>query len=203
MRKLALEKANVDYYPKFLPYQLADNIYHDLSTIMKDEEIKSVLVSGIEHKLNRKTMVYVDANLKDYIIPKIWGSNITIKPFTNDLLEVKSLLEETLKYKFNICLVNYYATGNKYIGFHSDNEELGDIECIASLSLGVEREFQFRTKLDKQICEKINLEHNSLLVMDDGCQYNYEHCLPKCKDLAQDRLNLTFRHFKWDTYETK
>jgi hypothetical protein len=38
--------------------------------------------------------------------------------------------------------------------------------------------------------------------MDNGCQNNYEHCLvqdKKCKDI---RINITFRHFKVDTYSS-
>jgi alkylated DNA repair dioxygenase AlkB len=70
--------------------------------------------------------------------------------FTDDMKKLKQQLETTLSYKFNICLANYYESGAKNIGYHSDNEEKGDIECIVSVSLGATREFSFREKINKK-----------------------------------------------------
>ena len=48
---------------------------------------------------------------------------------------------------YNFCLVNYYASGEDSISFHSDDERfLGDQPNIASLSLGGEREFVMKHK---------------------------------------------------------
>jgi alkylated DNA repair dioxygenase AlkB len=96
-------------------------------------------------------------------------------------------------------LANYYVNGKKSIGYHSDNEEKGDIECIASISLGAERIFSFRSKATNSI-SRIKLSNGSLLVMDKGCQDNYDHCLVQDKSITNGRLNLTFRSFKFEQY---
>lgn len=198
---LGLKDASVKYYESFVDSELAKRIFEDLKKIFDDEEVKRVITEGGEsYKLNRKTVVFIDPELKDYTIPKIWGSHVTIIKFTPDLLELKRKIETELKYEFNICLANYYVNGKKNIGYHSDNEEKGDIECIASVSLGVEREFGFRTK-DKEHVLSLNLGDGSLLVMDKGCQDNYEHSLITDKNIKESRLNLTFRKFKFNTYE--
>lgn len=141
--------------------------------------------------------IRVNENIRNsYVIPKIWGKDISVLTFTPKLLELKKSIEKVASYDFNICLANYYNTGNN-IGWHSDNEEKGDIECIASVSLGVVREFAFRNKGEKDVFKKIELENGSLLIMDDGCQNNYEHCLLPNKEIKKSRLNLTFRKFKF------
>jgi alkylated DNA repair dioxygenase AlkB len=201
MSSLNLENAEVTYYKDFVPSELATKIFEDLSAIMIKNTGSFVTYNDKKYKLSRKTLVLINKDLKDYLIPKIWGENVQIIPFTDEALVLKDMLETELSYKFNICLVNYYATGKRNIGWHSDNEEKGDIECIASLSFGAEREFAFRKKGEKKACKTVKLEDKSLIVMDGGCQYNYEHCLEKDKSITYGRLNMTFRHFKWDTYE--
>ncbi|KAJ5550246.1 Oxoglutarate/iron-dependent dioxygenase [Penicillium sp. DV-2018c] len=48
---------------------------------------------------------------------------------------------------YNFCLVNYYASGDDSIAFHSDDERfLGPEPNIASLSLGGERDFVMKHK---------------------------------------------------------
>ncbi|KAG0159646.1 hypothetical protein PDIDSM_7169 [Penicillium digitatum] len=48
---------------------------------------------------------------------------------------------------YNFCLVNYYASGDDSIAFHSDDERfLGPDPNIASLSLGGERDFLMKHK---------------------------------------------------------
>lgn len=48
---------------------------------------------------------------------------------------------------YNFCLVNYYASGDDSIAFHSDDERfLGPEPNIASLSLGGERDFLMKHK---------------------------------------------------------
>ena len=49
----------------------------------------------------------------------------------------------------------------------------------------------------------MKLENRSLLVIDKGCQDNYEHALLPNKEIKTDRVNLTFRKFKFETYSKK
>lgn len=202
---LELENAKVIYIHNYLSEKLQNNIFTKYQNIFNEETNKKVKDEDRIYKLNRKTLVLIDENLLNYIIPKIWGENVTIIPFDNDIKEIKNKLEKEFEYKFNICLCNYYPNGKSNISFHSDNEEKGDIECIASISIGATREFAFRKKgdLKKEIIKKINLESGSLLVMDSGCQQNYEHALITNKEIKEPRLNITFRHFKFEQYSHK
>ena len=52
-----------------------------------------------------------------------------------------------MKESYNFCLVNYYASGEDSIAFHSDDERFLGVEpSIASLSLGGERDFLMKHK---------------------------------------------------------
>jgi alkylated DNA repair dioxygenase AlkB len=205
---LELVDAKVLYINNYITEELQNKIFDKYRKIFNEEERKTVSVDERTYTLNRKTLVLVDEKLKNYIIPKIWGNGVTIMTFDDDIREIKNKLSTDLNYNFNICLCNYYPNGKSNISFHSDNEEKGDIECIASISIGAIREFGFRKKNDdtddtKEIIKKINLESGSLLVMDSGCQNNYEHSLLTNKEIKEPRLNITFRHFKFEEYSQK
>lgn len=202
---LELQNAKVIYINNYINDDLKHKIFTKYQTIFENEINKKVIDNNRIYKLNRKTLVLVDENLVDYVIPKIWGDDVTIMIFDDEIKEIKKKLEEDLNYNFNICLCNYYPNGKSNISFHSDNEEKGDIECIASISIGAVRDFAFRKKNDetKEIIKTVSLESGSLIVMDSGCQQNYEHSLLVNKEINEARLNITFRNFKFDQYSKK
>lgn len=114
-------------------------------------------------------------------------------PWTNELLELKTIVEEITQTQFNSCLLNLYHSGEEGVSWHSDDEKaLGKNTTIASLSFGAERKFSFKHKHTKQSVS-IALESGSLLVMKDSTQTNWLHCLPKTKKNFRPRVNLTFR----------
>jgi alkylated DNA repair dioxygenase AlkB len=113
--------------------------------------------------------------------------------WTKELSELKQIVEKYAETKFNSCLLNLYHNGNEGMGWHSDDEKpLGKNNTIASLSFGAERKFLFKHKQTKQIVSLV-LEHGSLLIMKGATQSNWLHSLPKSKNIAQPRINLTFR----------
>lgn len=114
-------------------------------------------------------------------------------PWTKDLLELKSKIEETTGETFNSCLLNLYHNGSEGMAWHSDGEkDLKKNGAIGSLSFGAERKFAFKHKISK---EKVNLilEHGSLLVMKGTTQTHWLHRLPPTKKIHSARVNLTFR----------
>ncbi len=114
-------------------------------------------------------------------------------PWTRELLELKSKVEQKTGETFNSCLLNLYHNGDEGMAWHSDGEkDLKKNGAIASLSFGAERRFAFKHKKTK---EKINLvlEHGSLLVMKGSTQTNWLHRLPPTKLIHTPRVNLTFR----------
>jgi alkylated DNA repair dioxygenase AlkB len=95
---------------------------------------------------------------------------------------------------YNAVLCNFYRSGNDSVGLHADAEpEMGPV--IASVSLGAER--LFRLKGPKgAVAFAERLPHGSLLIMGGNTQKKYKHEVPKEPNVAQPRINLTFRHIE-------
>ena len=122
-------------------------------------------------------------------------SNITKQAllWTDELLELKKMVEKKAGATFNSCLLNLYHHGNEGMAWHSDDEKsLGKDATIASLSFGAERKFSFKHKQTKESISVI-LENGSLLVMKDATQTHWLHRLPPSKKIIKARINLTFR----------
>jgi alkylated DNA repair dioxygenase AlkB len=121
------------------------------------------------------------------------GVKKTPQAWTAELLSIKNRLEELAKSPFNSCLLNFYHDGDDGMGWHSDDEkELDPNSPIASLSLGAQRKFSFRHKVDK-ITIPLNLENGSVLMMHSPTQQFWRHALLKTKTVSTPRINLTFR----------
>jgi alkylated DNA repair dioxygenase AlkB len=102
---------------------------------------------------------------------------------------------------FNQVLVNWYANGNHYIGAHSDGEkQLVEHSPVISISLGQERVFRVRKKINLEDILDIPMPHNSYLIMCGKMQSKYLHEVPKVSgskgDNMKKRINITFRVFK-------
>jgi len=115
------------------------------------------------------------------------------QPWTSELLEIKSKVEELAQWKFNSCLLNLYHNGNEGMGWHSDDEiELDGKAPIVSVSFGATRKFAFRHKLDGTSIS-LFLNSGSALVMHAPTQEFWQHSLLKTKLSTVPRINLTFR----------
>ena len=148
-----------------------------------------VVVFGKRIVTKRKTAWYGDSNY-------VYIYSNTIKqalPWTRELVNLKQIVENLSNTKFNSCLLNLYHDGNEGMGWHSDDEKsIEDNSTIASVSLGAERKFCFKHKQSNKTISVL-LEHGSLLLMKDATQKNWLHSLAKSKNVAQPRINLTFR----------
>ena len=95
---------------------------------------------------------------------------------------------------YNAVLCNLYRNGNDSVGWHADAEpEMGLV--IASVSLGAERLFRLKGQ-NGAVALAERLPHGSLLIMAGQTQRKFKHEVPKEPDVAQPRINLTFRHIK-------
>jgi alkylated DNA repair dioxygenase AlkB len=123
------------------------------------------------------------------------GISLNPLPWTDLLLDLKLRVEQASESKFNSVLLNYYRDNNDSMGMHSDDEkELGPNPTIASVSLGAERPFVFKSKRDpKARAIKIVLASGSLLLMKGETQHNYKHGIAKERQALGPRVNLTFR----------
>lgn len=182
------EGGTVNYYGKILPPHDAD---HYLNRLLNNIEWKNdeAIVYGKLIVTRRKAAWYGDSEF-EYTYSRITKRAL---PWTKELLELKSVIEEKSGETFNSCLLNLYHNGNEGMAWHSDAEkELRKNGAIASMSFGAARKFLFRHKQSKENVSVI-LEHGSLLVMKDNTQTNWLHRLPPTKLITEPRVNLTFR----------
>ncbi len=124
------------------------------------------------------------------------------RPIPQCLDLLRTLTENTTGCKFNFALVNYYATGDHSISYHSDDERfLGPDPAIASFTLGAKRDFLLRHKKtpaahpSESKPMKLPLASGDMLLMRGKTQSCWEHSIPKRKGGAVEkgRINITFR----------
>ncbi len=190
-----------DSSKNLLPYQGIVNYYGRIISVDKADAYLNALLQRIEWKndeavifgkrilTKRKIAWYGDSDFS------YTYSNITKQalPWTKELMELKTIAEQTCGESFNSCLLNLYHSGDEGMGWHSDAEKaLKTNGAIGSLSFGAERKFMFRHKETKTSIGLI-LQHGSLLVMKDVTQTYWLHRLPPTKKVNTLRVNLTFR----------
>jgi alkylated DNA repair dioxygenase AlkB len=178
----------VNYYGKLLSATKAN---HYLNTLLNNIEWKNdeAIIYGKLITTKRKVAWYGDTAF-EY---KYSNISKTALPWTNELIELKRIVEEKTNETFNSCLLNLYHNGSEGMAWHSDAEkDLKKDGAIASLSFGAERKFGFRHKQDKETVYVI-LENGSLLVMKGTTQTHWLHRLPPTTKVLKPRINLTFR----------
>lgn len=188
---LDLPDAELDYWPNFVPAEVASRWFEQLNTEVEWRQ-ETITLFGQKHQVPRLSCWMADVGM-DYAY-----SNMTMQPtaWSELVLAIKSFVESNAKLKFNSVLINYYRDGQDSNGWHADNEpELGMNPVIASLSLGGQRDFQLRNNANKQLKYSIALEHGSLLLMQGKTQSCWQHHIPKRANAAP-RINLTFRTIK-------
>jgi alkylated DNA repair dioxygenase AlkB len=182
------KEGTVNYYGKIVTYQEA-NQYFDC--LMNNIEWRNdeAIIFGKRIITKRKVAWYGDSDF-EYTY-----SNTTKRalPWTKELMELKSIIEEKTGEKFNSCLLNLYHNGSEGMAWHSDAEkDLKKNGAIGSVSFGAERKFAFKHKDTKETVSLL-LENGSLLVMKDTTQIHWLHRLPPTKLVTKPRINLTFR----------
>lgn len=145
-----------------------------------------------------------------------------IRMFNADMSEAKAIVETIVnteiskrglmpyqwpkRWTSNMAVCNKYAGPKQAVGFHSDQlTHIGPHAVIASVSLGVTREFRLKNRDPSKPCAPISvhLPHNSLIIMHAGCQENYKHSIMPCPLSVTDthpiaglaRINITYRMY--------
>ncbi len=185
---LPLEDGIFEYYPNFIPADLAQSYFLNLLNETPWQQ-DNITVFNKTHPQPRLTALYGN-NGKTYTY-----SNIVMHPhsFTPLLMHLKNEVETISKHLFTTVLLNLYRNEKDSNGWHSDNEkELGIDPTIASLSFGETRIFKIKHKTKSEKIA-IPLESGSLFLMKTGSQTHYKHQLPKSTTSKKSRINLTFR----------
>lgn len=166
------------------------NAYY-LNNLLKNIpwEHDELIMFGKMVRTKRQMALFGDQNISY----KYSGVQKECLQWTEDLLKLKDIIEQTTEEKYNSCLLNLYMDGDEGMGFHSDNEpELKRNGSIASLSLGAERKFVLKHNLTKEKVE-VQLKSGQLIEMKGVIQEFWKHSLSKSKKVKDPRINLTFR----------
>lgn len=183
----ARDRAKIWLRPGFVAPDEATALFEQLRAAIpwrRDE----LTMFGKTHPIPRLHQWYGDA-------PYTW-SGIRMQPraWTPAVDGIRRRVETATGRRFNAALINYYRDGDDSVGWHADDEpELGPAPFIASLSLGAERDFVLRRSSAPRERLSVPLPHGSLLVMVEGVQAAWQHCLPRRKRVRAGRINLTFR----------
>jgi len=178
----------VYYYGKVIDAVRAEHYFQRLieGIAWKHDE---AMIFGKKVVTKRKVAWYGDRPFS-YTYSKITKQAL---PWTKELLELKTLVEQKTGTTYNSCLLNLYHTGEEGMAWHSDGEkDLKKHGTIASLSLGATRKFGFKHKQTKET-RWMQLEPGSLLTMQGTTQDHWLHRLPPTKKVDTARINLTFR----------
>lgn len=177
-----------NYHGVILDATQCDFYYQQLFTTINWKNDESIMF-GKKIITKRKVAWYGDSEYS-YTYSKVTK---TANIWTQELLELKEIIEKESNETYNSCLLNLYHSGDEGMGYHSDGEKmLKKNGAIASLSLGAERKFSLKHKESKQRIDVV-LERGSLLVMKENTQTNWVHRLPPTKKVNSPRINLTFR----------
>ena len=190
MIDLSIDTAKLHFWPDFLTENQADELFEELKTSNLWRQYK-VKVFGKTYDQPRLCFLAADRKV-NYTYS---GLTLPAVDFSKSLSLIKTRIEQTSSTRFNSCLANLYRDGNDSNGWHSDDEkELGDEPVIASLSLGVTRNFDLKHKRNRLIKKRIKLTHGSLLLMSGRSQKDFKHQIAKSKRIHEPRINLTFRY---------
>ena len=177
----------VFYQRDFLPSKDAD---YWLNWLQQENNVawarESFSIFGRRVTAPRRLAWFGDAGL-NY---RYTGTDHMAEGWPTALSALRDRVQAVAAQEFNFLLLNRYANGQQYMGWHRD-DEAGCAGNIASLSLGAPRRFRYESEINGK-SEQIDLEHGSLLLFDG----RRRHCLAKTVRPVEERINLTFRLLK-------
>jgi alkylated DNA repair dioxygenase AlkB len=189
-----LDPGTFTLHPDFLGAQLASHLFETLSGQLQWEQ-STIRMFGKTIQIPR-LQVWMGDKEAHY---RYSGSDFKPAPWHEQIYQLKTKISARTGHVFNSVLCNLYRDENDSVAWHADDEpELGPTPVIASYSLGASRPFELQLK-DKEgrlrrKPVKIDLPHDSLLVMHEGIQTDWQHRIAKLKRPTAPRINLTFRH---------
>lgn len=185
----------LEFDSEFLPKEEADKLLEYLrANVSWEQKFYRDWKTGQQVAQPRLTAWYADNPKMAYSYS---GVTQVVQPWLPELLELKKKIEQVSGAEYNSVLLNFYRDGKDSVWWHADDEkELGENPNIASVSLGVTREFgigEYQNDLGAEYW--FDLNHGSLLIMSGTVQKYWRHSIPKMPKVKEGRINLTFRKF--------
>lgn len=156
-----------------------DQLFDDLVTsVVWDERMKARKTASFGVSYDYSGISYAKVEMHEKLVP------------------LCRLIEKTVGFHPNNCLLNYYLDGESSMGLHSDaTEDLQAGTGIVIVSLGAERVIAYRNKANKALEHHYTLKNGCFLYMDQQVQHEWLHAIPKQQHAAA-RISLTFRLIK-------
>ncbi|MBC9910294.1 alpha-ketoglutarate-dependent dioxygenase AlkB family protein [Chitinophaga varians] len=184
--QLMLPEDLIEYYPAFLSREEGDRLLEQLLNTVPWQQSKVMMYE--KEVLTPRLSAWFGSE------PIRSGDQRPVLPWPPALLELKAKVEAHTGIVFDGVLLNYYRDNNDSVAWHSDKDTVPGLKTeIASISLGEERNFDFRSKDDHRRRYSIRLQHGSLLLMKGDLQRYWEHRIAKSTKPMKARINLTFR----------
>ena len=127
------------------------------------------------------------------------GIDHTTQGWPSALQRLRQDVESATGQGFNFLLMNRYASGSEYMGWHRDDEK-GCSSLIASLSLGAPRRLCLEhaaANEESDLGQSRAATHRTNLELGEGSLLLFDgrqrHCLRATKKNCGLRINLTFR----------
>lgn len=126
------------------------------------------------------------------------GGNHTPQAFHDNiyLTCILQLVKELYPdYRFNSAMITYYANGEDWMPFHSDDEDCIAVNSsIMTISLGEKRSIKFKSKDTHSTPDTVlSLGHGDVLLMSQLSQFHYQHAIPKNSTSKLPRISITLR----------
>ncbi|MFZ1389940.1 MAG: alpha-ketoglutarate-dependent dioxygenase AlkB [Thiolinea sp.] len=166
------------------PLVLIENFITNADTLFEQLRVE---VSWDERMKARKTASFgVSYNYSGIAYPQT--------AMLESLLPICTQIDQQLGFLPNNCLLNYYLNGHSSMGYHSDSsKELLAGTGVAIISLGAERQINYKSKTHPEQIVSYTLPSGMLLYMNDMVQQEWLHAIPKQAGVGE-RISLTFRH---------
>ncbi|KAK9323919.1 hypothetical protein V1517DRAFT_319237 [Lipomyces orientalis] len=210
------------FHPFFLPPDLADSLLRQLlddSTTWRPNQFR---LFNREVTSPHTTSFYVNPQHFDEFKDSYRYNGAVIKdvrPFNDTMVRVQKLVEDVVKSELekrgyqefqykgkwvaDVAFCNRYNGPAEAVGYHSDRlTYLGPMPVIASLSLGVTREFRLREICTPSQTYSLHLPHNSLVIMHAPCQEKFKHSVIPSRIVDSHpiagiaRINITYRMYR-------
>lgn len=199
-------KLNIHYHTKFMNEKQCEKIIDELRNVQYNtDEESAITVFGKKINIPRKQVAFGEPGTTY----KFSGNTVEAEPWPQFIEDIRDevqtymidndmITEKQAKATpINYCLVNRYADGTEYIGWHRDDEKdlrkINGETFVVSLSFGATRAFHFRNYKAQKVKYPIDLESGDLLIMRGETNIYWQHSVPKRLRVKDPRWNLTFR----------